>query len=264
MKQTLALTVLLAAICYPLQAQETSSPTPPLAASAAVSPTALPAASAAPGAPDEATLYALGVSMAKGLSSLDLTPSEAASIMKGVGDGLAGKAGAVDIEAARPKIKALAEARASVRLEKEKARGRAFREEAAKAKDAAVWPSGLVYTKIKAGSGDSPGASDTVKVHYRGTLADGSEFDSSDKRHEPASFGVNNVIRCWTEGLQKMKAGGKARLVCPPEIAYGDRGAPPSIPPGATLVFDVELLEVVKATPSKALKTTPAKPAAKP
>ncbi len=254
MKRTLALAAVVAAVCFPLQAQGTASPTP----------TPLPAASAmAPGAPDEATFYALGVSMAKGLAGLDLTRSEAHSVMNGFADALANKASGVDLEAARPKIKALAEARASVRLEKEKARGKAFREEAAKAPEAAVWPSGLIYTEIKAGSGDSPGASDTVKIHYRGTLLDGTEFDSSAKRSGPSSFGVNSVIRCWTEGLQKMKVGGKARLVCPSDIAFGDVGSPPAIPPGATLVFDVELLEIVKATPSKALKTPPPRPTPK-
>jgi FKBP-type peptidyl-prolyl cis-trans isomerase FkpA len=92
---------------------------------------------------------------------------------------------------------------------------------------------------------------------------DGTEFDASEKHGEPASFGVNRVIRCWTEGLQKMKVGGQARLVCPPDIAYGDRGAPPGIPPGATLVFDVELLEVVKATPAKGEQPQSPKPTPK-
>ena len=241
-----------------IQVEIAQAPSLPLQAQATTpTPKSQPPPSAASGVPDETTLYALGVSVAKGLASLDLTPSEADSVMKGIAYGLAGKAGGVDVEAARPKIKALAQARASMLLEKEKARGKTFREEAAKARDAVVWPSGLVYTEIKAGSGDSPGASDTVKVHYRGTLVDGTKFDSSDKRSGPSSFGVNRVIRCWTEGLQKMKVGGKARLVCPSDIAYGDRGAPPGIPPGATLVFEVELVEIVKATPSKAPPLSP-------
>jgi FKBP-type peptidyl-prolyl cis-trans isomerase len=105
-------------------------------------------------------------------------------------------------------------------------------------------PSGLRIKITSPGDGASPRASDTVTVHYRGTLVDGTEFDSSIKRGQPASFGLGNVIKCWTEGLQLMKLGGKATLYCPSDIAYGDRGRPPVIPPGATLVFDVELLGV--------------------
>jgi FKBP-type peptidyl-prolyl cis-trans isomerase FkpA len=106
--------------------------------------------------------------------------------------------------------------------------------------------SGLVYTAIKEGTGPSPTATDVVKVHYRGTLPDGKEFDSSHKRGQPAEFPLNRVIKCWTEGVQKMKVGGKAKLVCPPSIAYGERGAGGVIPPNATLHFEVELLEIKK------------------
>lgn len=101
---------------------------------------------------------------------------------------------------------------------------------------------GLVYQSLKEGSGASPAASDVVKVNYRGTLADGTEFDSSYKRGEPAEFPLNRVIPCWTEGAQMMKPGGKARLTCPPSIAYGARGAAGVIPPNATLQFEIELL----------------------
>ncbi|SDL94604.1 FKBP-type peptidyl-prolyl cis-trans isomerase FkpA [Oryzisolibacter propanilivorax] len=104
--------------------------------------------------------------------------------------------------------------------------------------------SGLVYESLKDGSGTPPKATDTVKVHYRGTLADGKEFDSSYKRGEPTEFPLNRVIPCWTEGLQRMKPGGKARLTCPAAIAYGARGAGGVIPPNATLTFEVELLSV--------------------
>ena len=106
-------------------------------------------------------------------------------------------------------------------------------------------PSGLVYESLKDGNGASPAATDVVRVHYRGTLADGgTEFDSSYKRGEPAEFPLNRVIPCWTEGLQKMKVGGKAKLTCPPAIAYGARGAGGVIPPNATLNFEVELLGI--------------------
>jgi FKBP-type peptidyl-prolyl cis-trans isomerase FkpA len=105
--------------------------------------------------------------------------------------------------------------------------------------------SGLVYKSLKEGSGASPAATDVVKVHYRGTLQDGTEFDSSHKRGQPAEFPLNRVIKCWTEGVQKMKVGGKAQLTCPPGIAYGERGTPGGpIPPNATLNFEVELLGI--------------------
>ncbi len=104
--------------------------------------------------------------------------------------------------------------------------------------------SGLVFKLTKAGTGPSPSATDTVKVHYRGTLADGKEFDSSYSRGQPLEFPLNRVIKCWTEGVQKLKVGGSARLTCPPSIAYGERGAGGVIPPNATLTFDVELLGI--------------------
>jgi FKBP-type peptidyl-prolyl cis-trans isomerase FkpA len=105
-------------------------------------------------------------------------------------------------------------------------------------------PGELQIVHEREGTGRSPSATDIVKVHYHGTLSDGKVFDSSVQRGEPASFPLNRVIPCWTEGLQKMKVGGKAKLTCPPGIAYGARGAPPTIPPNATLTFEVELLAI--------------------
>jgi len=107
-------------------------------------------------------------------------------------------------------------------------------------------PSGLVYESLKDGSGEKATPELTVQVHYRGTLANGSEFDSSYKRGQPATFPLNRVIPCWTEGVSKMREGGKARLTCPPEIAYGSRGAGGAVPPNATLTFEVELLKVIR------------------
>jgi FKBP-type peptidyl-prolyl cis-trans isomerase FkpA len=116
---------------------------------------------------------------------------------------------------------------------------------AAAEKGAVVTESGLVFLSLRDGKGASPVATDTVKVHYRGTFTDGREFDSSYKRNEPTSFPLNRVIKCWTEGVQKIKVGGKARLTCPSAIAYGEKGAGGGeIPGGATLVFEVELLAV--------------------
>lgn len=121
-----------------------------------------------------------------------------------------------------------------------------YLEKAAAEPGAQKTASGLVYRELRPGTGPSPNATDTVKVHYRGTLTDGTEFDSSYKRNEPAEFPLNAVIPCWTEGDQKMKVGGKSQLVCPAAIAYGERGAPPQIPGGATLVFEIELLGVTR------------------
>ncbi|MES2941963.1 MAG: FKBP-type peptidyl-prolyl cis-trans isomerase [Pseudomonadota bacterium] len=115
---------------------------------------------------------------------------------------------------------------------------------AAKEAGAVVTKSGLVYRSLKDGTGSSPAATDKVKVHYKGTFPDGKEFDSSYKRNEPTEFPLNRVIPCWTEGVQLMKVGGKARLTCPPAIAYGERGAGGVIPPNATLHFEIELLAI--------------------
>lgn len=106
--------------------------------------------------------------------------------------------------------------------------------------------SGIVITTLKDGAGANPKSSDTVKVHYRGVLNNGKEFDSSYGRGQPATFPLNRVIPCWTEGVQMIKVGGKAKLVCPPNLAYGSRGVPGTIPPDSTLIFEVELLEIVK------------------
>ena len=118
---------------------------------------------------------------------------------------------------------------------------------AAKEAGAVVTASGLVYRSLKEGQGPNPGPTDVVKVHYRGTLANGTEFDSSYKRGEPAEFPLNRVVKCWTEGVQHMQVGGKAKLTCPPAIAYGERGAGGVIPPNATLQFEVELLGITKS-----------------
>ena len=119
-----------------------------------------------------------------------------------------------------------------------------FAQAAAKEPGAKVTASGLVYRSLQDGQGASPLATDKVKVHYRGTFPDGKEFDSSYKRNQPIDFPLNGVIACWTEGVQMMKVGGKAKLTCPPAIAYGVRGAGGVIPPNATLQFEVELIAI--------------------
>ena len=117
-------------------------------------------------------------------------------------------------------------------------------EKAAAEKGAVKTPSGMVYRSLTEGSGPSPKETDVVRVHYKGTFPDGKEFDSSYKRGQPTEFPLNRVIKCWTEGVQRMKVGGKAKLTCPPSLAYGEKGAGGTIPPNATLQFEVELLAI--------------------
>lgn len=196
---------------------------------------------------EQKTVYALGLSIYRSLSPFDLSAEELAIVERALADAQAGKP-AVDLSAWGPNIQPLARARAARAAEREKTASRAYIEKAAAEPGAVKTESGLVYREVRPGSGPSPKASDTVKVNYRGTLVDGTEFDSSYSRNEPAQFSLSGVIPCWTEGLQKMKVGGKAVLVCPSDLAYGDGGRP-SIPGGATLIFEVELLGIAGSTP---------------
>jgi len=192
---------------------------------------------------DQKTIYALGLVMARSLGQFDLSPAELEIVKRALSDAVAHKP-ALDLEQWGPKIQPLAQARGARVAQKAKAESAAFLVKAAAEPGASKTPTGLIYKDVTPGTGASPKATDTVKVNYRGTFTDGKEFDSSYKRNQPAQFPLNGVIKCWTEGVQKMKVGGKARLVCPSDIAYGDQGRG-EIPGGATLVFDIELLEVV-------------------
>jgi FKBP-type peptidyl-prolyl cis-trans isomerase FkpA len=195
---------------------------------------------------DQKTLYALGLSIGRSVSVFNLTAEELEYVKAGITVQVTGQKPAVELEAYGPKFQQLARDRGMAKAKEEKAKGQAFLDAAAKEEGAEKTASGLVYKQLQAGTGETPKPTDFVKVHYRGTLTDGKEFDSSYKRNEPTQFPLSGVIPCWTEGVQKMKVGGKARLVCPSDIAYGDRGSPPTIPGGSTLVFEVELLEIVK------------------
>ncbi|OJT24622.1 peptidylprolyl isomerase [Archangium sp. Cb G35] len=186
---------------------------------------------------EEKTIYSLGLSIGRSVKMFDLSPAELELVKKGMTDAATGAKPAVDLEKYGPNLQPLAKSR------QERA-GQKFLETASKEKGATKLPSGVIYKEIKAGTGSSPKATDTVKVNYRGTLITGTEFDSSYKRGEPAEFPLNGVIPCWTEGVQKMKVGGKSQLVCPAKVAYGDQGSPPTIPPNATLVFEIELLGI--------------------
>jgi len=206
---------------------------------------ALPAAAAGPElkTEDQKTVYALGLSIAQSLASFALTPAEIDLVGAGLRDGLANTP-KVDVGQYSPMVKQLAQKRTSAAAETEKQESAVFLEKIGKEKGAEKTASGMIYIPVKAGSGAAPKATDTVKVHYKGTLRDGSVFDSSIERGQPASFPLNRVVPCWTEGVQKMLVGGKAKLACPSNLAYGDRGAPPKIKPGAALLFEVELLSI--------------------
>ncbi|MGQ0508390.1 MAG: FKBP-type peptidyl-prolyl cis-trans isomerase [Myxococcaceae bacterium] len=192
---------------------------------------------------EEKTLYALGLMMGRSVNVFNLTKAETEIVKRGFTDSVLKNKPQVELEQWGPKVDALAKTRGSAKADAEKTKSNAFLEKAAREKGAQKLPSGLIYEEIKAGTGAPPKATDTVKVHYKGTLIDGTEFDSSYKRNEPTEFPLNGVIPCWTEGLQKVKVGGKAKLICPSSIAYGDQGRP-SIPGGATLIFEVELLDI--------------------
>jgi FKBP-type peptidyl-prolyl cis-trans isomerase FkpA/FKBP-type peptidyl-prolyl cis-trans isomerase FklB len=195
---------------------------------------------------DQKTLYALGLVISQNLTTFALTPTELDAVLAGVSDGVLKKELKVDIQTYGRKIAALQSTRAAAGAAVEKKAGQGFLDKAAAEKGATKTASGIIITTLKPGTGASPKATDRVKVHYHGTLADGSVFDSSVQRGEPIVLALNNVIKCWTEGVQQMKVGGKSKLVCPSDVAYGDQGRPPVIKPGATLVFEVELLEIVK------------------
>jgi FKBP-type peptidyl-prolyl cis-trans isomerase FkpA len=194
---------------------------------------------------EDKTLYALGLLVSRSLANFNLTEAELVTVLAGIGDGVRKKE-QVDLQTYGPKVQALHAARVGAASESEKKAGEAYLAKAGTEPGATKTPSGLVITVLKTGTGPTPTVNDTVKVHYHGTLTDGTVFDSSVQRNEPATFPLNRVIACWTEGVQRMRVGGKIHLVCPPALAYGDQGAPPKIKPGATLVFDVELIEIVK------------------
>jgi FKBP-type peptidyl-prolyl cis-trans isomerase FkpA len=187
---------------------------------------------------DEKAIYSLGYSFGTSLAPLSLSASEVEILKKGLSDANNGIAPAVNPEQYSPRLQAIARSRQGKANE-------AYLEKAAQEKGAEKLPSGIIYKELKAGSGASPKPTDTVSVNYRGILTSGEEFDSSYKRGQVAEFPLNGVIPCWTQGLQKMKVGGKAKLVCPAKLAYGERPPPGSkIPPNAVLEFEVELVNI--------------------
>ena len=205
-----------------------------------------PEATGTPETDEQKTLYALGLAISRNLAPFNLTPADLTQVSAGITDGVLKREPKVPLDTFGPKIQQLATARAAAGAAAEKEGAQGFLDKAAAEPGAVKTASGLIYRETTPGTGDAPKATDRVKVHYHGTLTDGTVFDSSVQRGQPATFPLNGVIKCWTEGVQMMKVGGKSRLVCPADLAYGDRGSPPVIKPGATLAFDVELLDIVK------------------
>ncbi len=200
---------------------------------------------------DQKTNYALGLALARELEPFQLSEAELGTLSLGLTDGALGRPPQVDLEAQMPKIQEFGTARVAAASAEEAKASEAFLIAASAESGAEKLASGLVFREVSPGTGASPKSSDTVQVHYHGTLRDGEVFDSSVDRGTPAEFQLDGVIPCWTEGVQKMKVGGKARLVCPASIAYGDRGAPPKIKPGTALVFDVELIGIGASQPAE-------------
>ncbi len=214
-----------------------------------------PAASAPSAAPKQQpvdvneALYGVGLAVAKSLEVFSLTRPELDRVLSGIRDGWAEKPKEKLDAKLQTAISDLARQRAPKAAEKaaakEKTAGAPYLAKAAKEKGAARTASGAIVIPIREGTGASPKATDKVKVNYTGTLVNGQIFDSTTGRG-PAEFPLGAVVRCWSEAVQTMKVGGKAKIVCPPETAYGDRGSPPAVPGNAVLTFEVELLEIVK------------------
>lgn len=195
---------------------------------------------------DQKTLYALGLLVGRNVKPFGLTADELMIVKAGFTDSVTDAKPQVELDTYGPLVSQLARKRAESRAEDGKKKGQEFAESVAKQSNSTKTDSGIVIRTITPGNGGSPVATDVVKVHYEGKLIDGTVFDSSIKRNEPAEFPLNGVVPCWREAVQKMKKGEKSQIVCPSDLAYGDAGQPPDIPPGATLSFEVELLDFHK------------------
>lgn len=216
-------------------------------------------AAAAPEFTEQQLIEEFGWFMAKrvGLAELEFTPAQVEALIKGLSIAAAGKDSPYDLDKIGPAMDQFMQRKQTAYMAKLKEKGTAesaaFMEDVKKKPDVVVLPSGLMYQILKPGEGPAPKATETVKVHYIGTLVNGTVFDSSVQRGEPVEFQLDQVIPGWTEGLQKISKGGKIKLYIPPQLAYGDEGRQ-GIPPASTLVFDVELLDI-KPTPAAAPTT---------
>jgi FKBP-type peptidyl-prolyl cis-trans isomerase FkpA len=220
--------------------------------------TAQPAAhagAAKPGASDpeqDKALYALGVLLSRNLDTFQLSEAEFTHVKAGIVDGFHKKPEAASADTLLPQIQALQRTRVAALSQHEKDLGQAYLDKAASAPGASKTASGLLYITVTPGSGATPTRTDRVKVNYEGRLIDGTVFDSSAQHGQAATLAVGSIIPCWTEALQLMKVGGKSHIICPATLAYGDRGAPPKIMPGATLAFDIELVSIEPPAPAPA------------
>jgi FKBP-type peptidyl-prolyl cis-trans isomerase FkpA len=211
------------------------------------------AAAPAPAAPqsDDNTLYELGVFLSSGLDGFTLSESEFAKVMAGMADGYHHRANVAAAMAYDPQWQALHVARVKALIEHEKSIGQVYLERAAKSAGAKTLPSGLVYISLAEGDGANPTYLDQVKINFKGRLVDGTVFDSSQGRGEPSLLRVGTVMPCLSEGLRLMKVGGRSHVVCSSALAYGDRGSQPTVRPGATLDYEIELLAIIPPAGSK-------------
>ena len=201
---------------------------------------------AGPATEEEKILYAVGLALSRQLGALgELSAADLAMVQSGLQDALSGVQPKVDLGEYGPKIQEYIQRRTAEISAAEKDASASFLAAEAASEGAVTLESGVIVTEIIAGRGGSPRLDDRVRVNYHGTLRDGTVFDSSVNRGQPAEFALNGVIPCWREALQQMKVGGRSRVVCPAERAYGDVGRPPAIPPGAALVFEVDLNEIL-------------------
>lgn len=192
---------------------------------------------------DDKTLYALGVAMGRSVRSFSLTPAELEAVKQGLSDSVTGRPSSVPIEIYGPKLEEFAKARAASFAQREKTAGEAYARTAARETGAMRLPSGLVVRTLRPGTGARPTPDDRVKVRYEGAFTDGAVFDSV-RAGEPLELVLGSAIPCWVEGVQQMRVGERARLICPPQMAYGEEGRPPVMPGNATLVFDIDLLGI--------------------
>lgn len=207
---------------------------------------AIPASAKAPENDAEKTFYYLGTLAAGSLERFHLNDEEVELVKQGMADALAGKAIELDGQAYGQRAQALLAERAQAALAVEKEASTKFLAQEAAKDGVRKLDSGVLIQDLVAGTGDSPTAESTVEVHYTGTLRDGTVFDSSVQRGQTFKTPLGRVVQCWQDGVAAMRVGGKSRLVCPPDLAYGDRGAGPGIPGGAALVFEVELISIVE------------------
>lgn len=220
----------------------------PIVAAASLLSGPIPAeeSAASPATDRERVLYALGAALGQQLKQFSLSEEEFETMSRGLRDAALDRELQVDLMAMEEDVRAFHQERVAGLVAAERAAAMAFVQQAAAQEGAVQTASGLVFRELVAGTGASPEPTSVVKVHYHGTLRDGTVFDSTVVTGTPATFPLDRVIQCWQEGLVRMKVGGKSQLVCPPEIGYGDNGFPPAIPGGAALSFEVELVDIVR------------------